>query len=158
MTETSPTLAGSSSIAARTASGCTAPHSPRSDEGRLRALVLDRVVDDVEDGVVLDTADDDARAKGVRRTCRTERAGDGEVVRLGASGGEDDLARTGAEGRGDALTRLLDDPAGVAAGPVEAGGVAGERELLDHRLPGSGSHRRGRRVVEVGGHRMKSTR
>src|SRR5699024_8818933 len=130
---------------------------PRRDEGGLRALVLDGVVDGVEDGVVLDAADDDAAALRVRRPGGAQAPDDREVVGLGAAGGEDDLAGPRPERRSELLARLLHGAAGSAAPPVGARGVAGERKLLDHRLPGRRGHRRGRRVVEVRAHHPEST-
>ena len=85
------------------------------EPGDLGALVvLDEVLDAVEDGVVLDAADDEPGAGRVGVAAGGTGALDGEVVGLGAAGGEDDLGRPGAEDAGDPLARLLDDARGPA--------------------------------------------
>ena len=73
----------------------------------------------VEHGVVLDRRAQDAHAARVLGPARPEQALDGEVVGLGAAGGEHHLARPAAQRPGDRLARLLDDPPGVAA-PIRA--------------------------------------
>ena len=77
---------------------------------------------------------------------------DGQVVGLGAAGGEDDLRGAGPEHRGDPLARLLDDGAGGAAGGVQRRRVADPGGLLGEGLDRGRQHRGGRRVVEVGSH------
>src|SRR5215467_9087753 len=74
---------------------------------------------------------------------------DGQVVGLCAAAGEDDLARPCAEGLGNQLARLLDDPAGAAAGVVQRRGVPRAGQLFCHRGHCLGQHRRRGRVIEV---------
>jgi hypothetical protein len=80
-----------------------------------RALVLHQPLDGVEHGVVLDRAGQDAPAARVGVVPRPPDALDGEVVALGAAGGEHDLRRPRAERGGQRLARLLDDAARAAA-------------------------------------------
>jgi len=80
---------------------------------------------------------------------RPEQTLDGEVVRLGAAGGEDDLGRTGAQRVGDPLTRLFDGSSGAPTGRVQGRRVAGQAELLVHRDDDGREHRRRGGVVEV---------
>ena len=76
------------------------------------ALVLAEPVHGVEHGVVLDGAGQDTGAGRVGVAAGPVQALDGEVVGLGAAGGEDDLAGAGAERLGEGLAGLLDRAAG----------------------------------------------
>ena len=67
------------------------------------------------------------RAARVGVAPRPVEALDGQVVALGAAGGEDDLGRPRAQRRGDPLARLLDEPARPAARGVQRRGVADVR-------------------------------
>ena len=77
-------------------------------------------------------------------------AEEGEVVALGAAGGEDDLGGAAAEQRGDLLAGALDGGAGVLALLMDGAGVA---ELLDpegtHGVEDLGEQRRGGVRVHV---------
>ena len=115
----------------------------------LGALVLGQPDDRVEHGVVLDGGGDDAPAVRIGVAASPVDALDGEVVALGAAGGEDDLRRPGAQVRGDALPRLLHPAPGVAPRGVQRGGVADGGQRTRHRLDGSRMHRGGGGVVEV---------
>ena len=103
------------------------------------ALVFAEPVDGVEDGVVFDGAGEDAGAGRVGVAAGPVQALHGEVVGLGAAGGEDDLAGAGAEGLGEGFTGLLDGAPRSAAGGVEGGGVAGDAQLGGQCLAASGS-------------------
>lgn len=72
------------------------------------ALVLTEPVHGVEHGVVLDGAGEDAGAGRVGVAAGPVQALDGEVVGLGAAGGENDLAGAGTERLGERLAGLLD--------------------------------------------------
>ena len=110
------------------------------------------VLDRVEHRVVLDAAGDHAVEGGVLRAAGEPGALDGEVVGLGAAGGEDDLGRPGAQGGADPLARLLDHGAGRTPGGVQRGGVADHGGLLHQGLERGRQHGGRRRVVEVGSH------
>ena len=127
------------------------------DQLDLGALVGEPV-QRVEDGVVLDRGAQDARATRVLRATCPEQALDGEVVRLRAARGEDDLARPAVQRAGDRLAGLLDHPSGVATGAVQGRRVADATELRGHRRCCFGEDRRGRRVVEIDGHRWSRLR
>ena len=73
----------------------------------------------LHDGRVLDGADDE-----VARLKRGEAAEQGEVVGLGAAGGEDDLLLAGAERGGHLGARRFDGRARLAPEPVQLGRVA----------------------------------
>ena len=96
------------------------PHGGRGDQtlgirlhpGDLRALVRHEVVHAVEDGVVLDGADDQPVARGVLLPPGCEGALDGQVVGLGASRREHHLGRPGPDRPRQPLPGLLDDAAG----------------------------------------------
>ncbi|CAM5194500.1 hypothetical protein BLIC30S_01843 [Bacillus licheniformis] len=113
------------------------------------ALVRGEPVDGVEHGVVLDRTGEDAGAAGVGVAAGPVEALHGEVVGLGAAGGEDDLAGPRAERGGEHLAPFLDGPPGASAGGVQGGGVARDGEVGGHRLDRLGQHGRGRGVVEV---------
>ncbi len=83
------------------------------------ALVLAEPVHGVEDGMVLDGAGEDADTGRIGVPAGPVQALDGEVVGLGAAGGEHDLAGPGAERLGERLPGLLDRAPGSAAGRVE---------------------------------------
>ena len=119
------------------------------EPGDLGALVGLEEVDTVQDGVVLDRADQESHSSGIGVPTRPEGALDRQVVGLGAAGGEDHLRRAGAQGLGNRLAGLLDDAPSNAPGGVQGGGVADHGHLRGHRLDRLGQHRRGRRMVEV---------
>jgi hypothetical protein len=114
-----------------------------SSAGAVDAPRCDRVLDRMEHRVVLDRrAHRDATSGGTPST---------EVVGLGAVAGEDDLARIDPQQRGDQLARLVDRLAGLARSTVRSRRVAEVLgEVRQHRLDRLGSHRRARRVIEVG--------
>ena len=111
---------------------------PAATRERLRRL---------DDGRVLDRADDEVAGLEALQV-----AGEGQVVGLGAAGGEDDLALGGAEGRGDGGARRFDGAPPLAAQRVQLGRVAvALAEVRQHRLEDARVDRRGRGVVEVDG-------
>ena len=113
------------------------------------------IADGVADGVVLDRTGDDPVAASL---AGPGRALEGEVVGLGAAGGEDDLARSGAKGSGHALVGLVQPRAGTPAEAVQRGGVAEiVRQERQHGLEGFTPQRSGGGVVEVDGHRSDCT-
>src|SRR4051794_29575333 len=73
----------------------------------------------------------------------------GQVVRLGATAGEDDLAGPGPDRQCEGLPRLLHHPPGSPPGGVQRRRVADDLEPGAHRLDGLREHRRRRRMVEV---------
>ena len=99
------------------------------------ALAVDREVGDaealllqalggVEDGVVLDLGGDDVVAAAAGAV------GDGaqgEVIALGAAGGEEDLLGAGAQQLGDGAAGAVEGLARLTRLEINAGGVAGER-------------------------------
>lgn len=85
----------------------------------VRALVFGEPVDGVQHRVVLDGAGQHPGAAGVGVAAGPVEALHGEVVGLGAAGGEDHLAGACAEGIGEGLSRLLDGTAGPAPGGVQ---------------------------------------
>ena len=103
----------------------------------------------IEDGMVLDRTDHQSSAP-LGPSPGTVRALDRQVVRLGATGGEDHLGGLRPEQRGDLLAGLLDHPPSGTAGRVQRGRVSDDAELGGHRLDRGGHHRGGRRVVEIG--------
>src|ERR1700694_24975 len=75
---------------------------------------------------------------------------EGEVVALGAAGGEDDFLGRHAVVGGDLIARLVDRLAGALSEAVDAGGIAELiGEIGHHRLEHLGIEWRGRRMVEV---------
>ena len=103
----------------------------------------------VEDGVVLDFGGDEVSWLALVDE-GLEDAGEGEVVALGAAGGEDDLLGGAVEEAGDGGTGVLDGGAGALAGLVRGAGVA---EGLDpegtHGVDDLGEERGGGVGVEV---------
>ncbi len=81
----------------------------------------------VEDGVVLDGGGDEVE-RGVGRYSVVEDSEEGEVIALGAAGGEDDLGGEAVEEAGDGLAGALDGGTGVTALLMDGAGVA---EVLD---------------------------
>ena len=112
---------------------------PRSREG----------LGGVEHGVVLDGGGDEVGGF-LREEIGLQDAEEGEVVALGAAGGEDDLGGAAVEQRGDLLAGVLDGGAGVLALLVDGAGVA---EVLDpegtHGVEDLGEQRRGGVGVHV---------
>src|SRR6185312_6385579 len=80
--------------------------------------------DGVLHGGVLDAGNEDAVAGGVGVAAGPVEALDGEVVRLGAAGGENDLGGVRPGGCGDGFAGGLNRGAGAAAGPVKGGRIA----------------------------------
>ena len=119
------------------------------------ALVLGEPLPRVEHRVVLRGRDEHAGAAGVGGAAGPVEALDGEVVGLGAAGGQHDLGRQGADGLGDRLARLLDRPPRPAARRVQGRRIADAPERLGEGGRRLRQHRRGRRVVEIG-HRPAS--
>ena len=117
----------------------------------LGALVGGQPLDGVGHRGVLHRGDEDAAAAGVLLAPVPVQALDGQVVGLGAPGGEDHLDGLRAQGRGDVLAGLLDDGARRAAGAVQRGRVAAAGQLLGDRGERGGPEGRGGGVVEVGG-------
>ena len=115
------------------------------------ALVLGEPVERVEHGVVLHRGREDPGAAGVGVAAGPVDALEGEVVGLGAAGGEHHLAGTAAQRLRDGLARLLDHPPRAPPARVQRAGVADVGEVGGHRLDGGRQHRRGGRVVEVDG-------
>ncbi len=77
-------------------------------------------------------------------------AGEGEVVRLGRSGGEDDVSRPGAYGAGDLRAGGLDvgpDPTGKRVGGARVVELLGK--VREHRRDDFRVHRGRSRVVQV---------
>ena len=103
----------------------------------------------VEDGVVLDFGGDEVGGLALVEE-GAEDAGEGEVVALGASGGEDDLLGRTVEETGDGGSGVLDGGAGSLTGVVRGAGVA---EGLDpegaHGVDDLGEKRGGGVGVEV---------
>ncbi len=151
ITLTSATEDGSASMAARTVPGCTRPCASTSSQVTSAPSCRDQEVDAVQDGVVLDRADQQPDPARVGVTTGVEEALDREVVGLGATGGEQHLGGPRAQRLGDRLAGLLDHPARTTAGGVQRGGVAHDRHLGRHRLDHLRQHGRGGRVVEVDG-------
>ncbi len=104
----------------------------------------------VEHRLVLDAAGDDvpaARARGPGDSLQ------GQVVRLGATGGEDDVARPAAEDAGHRLTGLVDSLAGATTRRVDARRVPPVlAKVREHGIEHLVSQRRRRGVIEVDGH------
>jgi len=97
---------------------------------------------------------DGRRHDGVTTLVRASapRTEDGDVVGLGAAGGEADLVGVGAEAAGDALAGLVERRAGVATPAVHARRVPEARAVeRQHRVEDLGAHGRGGGVVEVDG-------
>ena len=69
----------------------------------------------VEDSVVLDRRRQDADPTRVSIAAGPEDSLERQVVRLGATGGENDVCGPTTQRSGDRLARLLDDPAGMPA-------------------------------------------
>ena len=103
----------------------------------------------VEDGVVLDLGGDEVGGF-VAVEVGVQDAEEGEVVALGAAGGEDDFFGGAVEEAGDLGAGVLDGGAGALAGLVRGAGVAGGGgEVGEHGLDDLGEDG-GRRVgVEV---------
>ena len=119
------------------------------EPGDLGAFVGLQELDTVDDGMVLDHADQKAYASRICVPAGPEGALEGQVVRLGATRGEDHLGRPGTHGLGNRLAGLLDDATSESARGVQRRRVADHRHLVGHRLDRLGQHRRGRTVVEV---------
>ena len=90
----------------------------------LGALLGGQPLGGVEDGVVLDPADQQPAAARIGGAPRPEQALDREVVALGPAAGEDHFGRPGVEREGDGLARFLDGAPGAPAARVQRGGVA----------------------------------
>eukprot|EP01032_Pedospumella_encystans_P028682 gene28682-32396_t len=115
----------------------------------LGALVLAEPEDGVEDRVVLHRGGEHAGAAGVGALTCPEDALEGEVVGLGATGGEDDLAGSTVDGLGDGLARLLHDAPCATPGGVQRARVADVEEVCGECVDRRGHHRCGGGVVEV---------
>ena len=157
ITVTSATLSGSDSTAARNASMSRRPRRSTSTSSTLAPSLASHISGSSTAWCSIGRAQD-AHPPRVLRAPRPEQALDREVVRLGAAGGEHHLARPAAQRPRDRLARLLDDPPGVAARGVQRGRVADPAELRGHRRCSFGEDRRGRRVVEIDGHRLPRVR
>jgi hypothetical protein len=103
----------------------------------------------VEHRVVLDRGGQDPYACGVGRPARVGDALDSQVVGLGAPGGEHHVAGTSAQAVGDRLAGLLDHPARIPSGRVQARRVAEPAQLLDQDVQDLRQHRGRGGVVEV---------
>ena len=97
----------------------------------------------VFDGRVLDRGGDDAVV-----LADLEQALDGDVVGLGAGGGEDHFDGVCAHEFGDLFAGVVEHAAGPAAGAVLAAGVDGAG-VLEPGFDGDLAHRGGRGVVQV---------
>ncbi len=103
------------------------PHPPQHIDVQpnwLCTLVASQPFDTVEHRMMLDGTREDANPARIGRTPGPEESFDGEVVGLGAAGGEDDLARAGAERLGNCFARLFDDPASRPTSSVQRRRVA----------------------------------
>jgi hypothetical protein len=130
--------------------GVDAAVSVHADDGDLEALPLEHRGRG-EDRLVLHGAGHDVPAP---RAGRPRHAAHGEIVRLGAAGGEHDLARLRPEVAGDLLARLVECLARATARRVDARRVALVlRQVREHGLEHLGTDRRGGRVIEVDRHR-----
>ncbi len=130
------------------------------------AIAVDRQLDDLEpellqvaervpDGVVLHRRRDDPVAV---RLSGPGRALQGEVVGLGAAGGEDDLASLRVESRRESLMGLIEAGPGGPAERVRRAGVAeGLGQVGQHRVEDLAAERGRRRVVEVDRHGLDRT-
>jgi len=123
-------------------------HGQQLDVG---AVLGRQPVQRVQDGVVLDGGREDPGATRVRGTTCPEDPLEGQVVGLGAAGGEHHLTRPAVQRLRDRLPRLLDHPAGVPPGRVQRARVADVVQVLGHRLDRRRHHRRGGGVVEIDG-------
>lgn len=101
------------------------------EEGDFDALLGDGLCG-VEDGVVLDAGGDEVEGPGSSGARLIEDAEDGEVVALGAAGGEDDLGGAAVERFGDGLAGVVDGGTSVLALLMDGAGVA---EVLDPEGP-----------------------
>ena len=77
---------------------------------------------------------------------------DGEVVRLGAAGGENDFRRMRPGGCGKDFPRVLDGAPGAAARTVERRRVAGPGQFAGQRSQRLGGEGRGGCMIQVDGH------
>ena len=115
----------------------------------------------VEHGVVLDGGGQDAGAGRVLAAAGPVGPLERQVVRLGATGGEDDLTWPGPERRRDPFSGLLQHPAGAATRCVQRARVADQRQLRGHRLDRRRGHGSGGGVVQIDGpgiHRLPRLR
>ncbi len=89
------------------------------EPGDLRPLVRGQPAGGVEDGVVLDGAQDDPPTPRIGVAACPEQALQRQVVGLRAAGGEDDLRRPRAQRGGELFARFLDSAPGVTARSVQ---------------------------------------
>ena len=118
-------------------------------EHRLGALVGGEPVHDVEHGVVLGAGEHDAGPLARARTAGPVQPLDGQVVRLGAAGGQHHLGRVRPQGGRDRLTGLLETQLRPAPRGVQGRRVARDRGGLGEGRERARTHRRGGGVVQV---------
>ncbi len=122
-------------------------HGQQLDLGVLRLGEPDH---GVEDGPVLDGADEHPVPARLGGTAGPVQPLDGQVVAFGAAGGEDHLGRTGTQCGSERFTRLFDYSTRTTAAGVQRRRVPAVRERRGVGGHGLRTHRRGRRMVEVG--------
>ncbi len=120
-----------------------------ADDATPIARVIAELLDDVQDGVVLDRrADGDASTASDGTT-------DGHVVALGSATGEHHLVRVAADDTSDGVSGLVDGLAGTACEAMRPGRVGIQLgEVRHHRLDRFDAHGRRGSVVEVGDRRL----
>lgn len=117
------------------------------------------MLDRVENGVMLDsTGDNNPGPFGERAGPCATRPEHRKIVGLGATGGVDDLAGLSPKKFGQFVPSLVNGAPGIT-GPLMCPGRIGEpiSEERQHRLDRFGSHRPGRRMIEVSTHQFKGT-
>ncbi len=129
--------------------GCHGSLGVDRQPGHLGIFMVDQPLHGVENGVVLDGSGDDPAPRRLSIAASPVDALDGEVVALGATGGEDHLRRTATQQLGQRLARLLHPPTRQPAGTMQRGRVADGGQRSGHRLDGSGVHRGGGGVIEI---------
>ena len=111
------------------------------------AFMLFQPLDSVLHGGVFNTGDQDAVARRFGVVAGPEQALDGEVVGLGAAGGENDFGGVGTGGRGNGFAGCFHCGAGTTARSVERGRIAATGNNGGECGEGRGRNRRGRRVI-----------
>ena len=149
ITDTSATASGSFADLGAQGVDVDPPLGVDRQPDELGVLVLAEPDRGVDDGVVLDRAEQHLAAAGVLGAALPVQALGGEVVGLRAAGGQHHLVGCGPDGGRQPLPRLLHHAARAAPRGVQGGGVAARRELLGEGLQGERVDRGGRRVVEV---------
>src|SRR5207237_3292065 len=85
-----------------------------------------------------------------RAACATEEPEDSEIVGFGGAAREEDFVGRSVEQGGGLLAGLFQSLAGVSAGVMTGGGIAGSfAEVRPHRFPNRGKHGRRGGVVKI---------